>query len=146
MVALVLVVHSTEVASGLAAMAAASAPGVPVTWAAGTDSGVLGTSAPAAARAVRSALDAAPDGAVVLFDVNSAVFALELAFEDLSAADRERVRASRGPLVEGTLAGAIAASGGAGLDEVLAATEAACAQPKLPDDWPADGRPPAPWR
>jgi PTS hybrid protein len=146
MVALALVIHSPEVGRGLVAMLAAAARGVSVTCAAGTDAGTAGTSAPEAHRALRAALDAAPDGVVVLIDLNSAALALEMALEQLSPAERERVRVSRGPLLEGALAGAIAASGGAGLEAVLAATQAPIGESKLPDDWPADGRAPTPWR
>jgi phosphoenolpyruvate---glycerone phosphotransferase subunit DhaM len=141
MIAIVLVAHSTELADGLAAMLAQSAPSVPVAVAAGTEAGVLGTSMPAARRALGAAL-AAADGAVVLLDLNSAVLAVEMALEALPVSMRARVRVSRGPFVEGAVMAAIAAAGGGSLDAVRVASEASPIAGKLPDDWPEDGRAP----
>ncbi len=145
MIALVLVGHSHDLVSGLAAMVRQSAPGVPVTIAGGTDLGALGTSTPAVLAALGAALDGSA-GAVVLLDLNSAALAVEMALEDLPAEMRAGVRVSRGPLVEGALAGAIECAAGGSLAEVLAATQdtAAFAAGKLPPDWPADGGAPAP--
>ncbi len=140
MIALVLVAHSPDVARGLAAMVRQSAAQVPVLLAAGTATGTLGTAAPAVEAAIRSALDLAPAGVVVLLDMNSAALAVEMALEELDTERRARVRVSRGPLIEGALAAAVSASGEASLAEVLRASEAPPA--KLPDDWPADGRAP----
>jgi dihydroxyacetone kinase DhaKLM complex PTS-EIIA-like component DhaM len=91
---------------------------------------------------VRAALADAPDGAVVLLDLGSAALALEMALDDLGPADRVRVRVSRGALLEGAVRAAVEASGGAALAAVLAASEVPPGTDKLPDDWPADGRPP----
>ena len=142
MVALVLVGHSQELLRGLRAMLAQAAPETPVSVAGGTDAGALGTSAPRILRAVRAALADAPDGVVVLLDLGSAALALEMALDDLGPADRVRVRVSRGALLEGAVRAAVEASGGAALAAVLAASEVPPGTDKLPDDWPADGRPP----
>lgn len=140
MIGLVLVAHSPELSRGLAEMLRQSARSVPVLIAAGTAAGTLGTAAPAVEAAIRTALDLAPAGVVVLLDVNSAALAVEMALEELDADRRARVRVSRGPLVEGALAAAVTASGEASLADVLGASEAPPA--KLPEDWPADGRAP----
>ncbi len=141
LIGLVLVVHSPDVARGLAAMIAQAAGSVPVAIAAGTDVGALGTSEPAVLHALRAVLVEPSAGAVVLLDLNSAVLALEMAIEELEPTERDRVRVSRGPLVEGALAASIAAAGGGALGDVLVASQAPGA--KLPEDWPADGRAPA---
>ncbi len=143
MVALVLVSHSPEIARGLVAMLAQAGPSVVVRATGGTSGGALGTSAPAVEAAVREALRLAGDGVLVLFDMNSAALAIEVALDALPPADRDRVRVSRGPLVEGASRAVVEAAGGGSLVEVLAASEAPGPADKLPGDWPADGRPPA---
>jgi len=142
MVALVLVGHSRELLRGLRAMLAQAAPAVTVGLAGGTDGGALGTSAPMILEAVREALAEAPDGAVVLLDLGSAALALEMALDDLSPADRARVRVSRGALVEGAVRAAVEAAGGGQLTAVLTASEMPPGRDKLPDDWPANGTAP----
>jgi len=142
MVALVLVGHSRELLRGLRAMLAQAAPSVVVGLAGGTDGGALGTSAPMILDAIREVLAEAPDGAVVLLDLGSAALALEMALDDLSPADRARVRVSRGALVEGAVRAAVEAAGGGPLSAVLAASETLPGLDKLPDDWPANGTAP----
>ena len=71
-------------------------------------------------------------GSLVLLDLGSAALSLELALEDLEPADRERVRVSEAPLVEGAILAAVQASIGASLDEVAAAAAGAATMPKLP--------------
>jgi PTS hybrid protein len=142
MVALVLVGHSPELVGGLQAMLAQAAPGVRVAVAGGTDAGRLGTSAPLMLHAVRAALAGSSDGVVVLLDLGSAALALELALEELAPAERGLVRVSRGALVEGAVRAAVEAAGGGSLAAVLAASETPPDRHKLPDDWPANGRPP----
>ena len=139
MIALVLVAHSPELLAGLRSMVGQAAPAVPIAIAGGTSVGNLGTSSPVVLEALRSALaGSAGDGAVVLFDLGSAVMALEMALEELVPADRARVRVSRGPLVEGAVRAAVEAAGGASLDEVVAVADAERGVEKLPADWPAD--------
>ena len=122
MVGLVLVSHSARLADGLREMVAQVAgDDVPVATAGGTDDGRLGTSAPLIAAAIRSSLGAGADGVLVLVDLGSAVLSLEVALDELDAADRDRVRISEAPLVEGAVLAAVQASVGASLDEVAEA-------------------------
>ncbi len=128
LVGLVVVSHSREVAVGTAAMAGAMAPRVRIVAAGGTADGELGTDAVAIAAAIREADGGS--GVVVLVDLGSAVLAASTALELLEGAAAD-VRLSGGPLVEGAVIGAVEASIGRSVDEVLAATEAARDLPKV---------------
>jgi phosphocarrier protein FPr len=132
---LVLISHSGTLVTGLREMVMQVAGDeVAVGIAGGTDDGRLGTSAPHIAEALRSTLDASPDGVLVLFDLGSAALSLELALEDLDPADRDRTRISEGPLVEGAVLAAVQASVGASLTDVEAAAAAASTMTKFPRD------------
>lgn len=133
MVGLVLVAHSPELLRGLRAMIAQAAGSVPVQVAGGTALGALGTNAPAVASALRAGLSSAGgDGIVVMLDLGSAVLALDIALESLSQAERDRVRISEGPIVEGSILAAVEAASGASVEAVLAAADGAARAPKLP--------------
>jgi dihydroxyacetone kinase phosphotransfer subunit len=135
LVGLVLISHSDTLVTGLREMVLQVAGDeVAVEIAGGTEDGRLGTSAPRIAEALRSTLDASPEGVLVLFDLGSAALSLELALEDLEAADRRRTHVSEAPLVEGAVLAAVQASVGASLAEVEAAAAAASTMPKLPRD------------
>lgn len=130
---LVLISHSGTLAEGLREMVAQVAgDDVAVGTAGGTEDGRLGTSAPRIADALRSTLAASTDGVLVLLDLGSAALSLELALEELDPADRDRVRVSEAPLVEGAVLAAVQASVGASLDEVEAAAAGAASMAKLP--------------
>jgi len=143
MIALALVGHSGALLDALRAMVAQAAPAVPVLTAGGTSTGNLGTSSPGIVAALQAALRASHgDGVVVLFDLGSAVLALEVALEELEPFDRARVAVSDGPLVEGAVRAAVEAAGGASLAQVCAVADRERATAKLPSDWPdrPDGR------
>ena len=130
---LVLISHSGKLVEGLRDMVAQVAgEEVPVATAGGTEDGRLGTSAPTITAAIRETLDAGADDALVLLDLGSAALSLELALEDLSDVDRQRVRISEAPLVEGAILAAVQASVGASVDDVVAAAESATTMAKLP--------------
>jgi PTS hybrid protein len=134
-VGLVLISHSGALVDGLRDMAVQVAgDSVAVGTAGGTEDGRLGTSAPRIAAALRSTLDASPEGVLVLLDLGSAALSLELALEDLEPADRARTRISEAPLVEGAILAAVQASVGASLVDVEAAAAAASTMTKLPRD------------
>ncbi|MFC4614033.1 dihydroxyacetone kinase phosphoryl donor subunit DhaM [Cellulomonas algicola] len=121
-VALVLVSHSRGLAEGAVELAGQMAPGVLLLAAGGGPDGGLGTSFDLVEAALT---DATADGrsAVVLTDLGSAVLTaesvLELAEPDVAA----RVRLADAPFVEGAVAAAVAAHGGADLAAVVAAAE-----------------------
>jgi phosphoenolpyruvate---glycerone phosphotransferase subunit DhaM len=132
LVGLILVSHSGTLVDGLREMAGQVAgPDVAIETAGGTEDGRLGTSAPRISEALRSVLDRS-EAAVVLLDLGSAALSLELALEDLSDADRQRVHISEAPLVEGAILAAVQASVGATIEEVVAAADSAVTMAKLP--------------
>jgi PTS hybrid protein len=134
-VGLVLVAHSEEVVRGVAAMVAQAAPAVPVAGAGGLGGGRLGTNGLEVADALRAVLaEAGPDGVVVLLDLGSAAMAAGVALDELPPADRARVRLADAPFLEGAILAALAASAGAGRDEVAAAAEGAASMAKWPRD------------
>lgn len=121
MVGVVVVSHSRALAEAVVALARQLADeSVPLLVAAGTSDGGFGTDATRIADAVDRAFAQStavgPAGVLVLMDIGSAVLSAELALE-FSDADPASVRLCPGPLVEGALAAAVAAAGGADLDE-----------------------------
>jgi phosphoenolpyruvate---glycerone phosphotransferase subunit DhaM len=121
LVGLVLVSHSAKLAGGLAELAGQMAPDVRILPAGGLPDGTLGTDFDA----VSAALDRAESGAgvVLLYDLGSAKMTADLAVEMLG--DPNRCAVADGPFVEGAVAAAVAAQGGADLDAVLAAAVSA---------------------
>ncbi|TKI07180.1 dihydroxyacetone kinase phosphoryl donor subunit DhaM [Martelella alba] len=122
MVNLVVVSHSAELAEGVAKLAAQMIRdgGCRLAVAAGVDDEEhpIGTDAVKIMTAIESVFD--PSGVVVFMDLGSALLSAETALDLLDPDYAERVRLSAAPLVEGVLAAAVAASGGAALDDVLA--------------------------
>lgn len=123
-VALVLVSHSRDLAAGTAELAAQMAPRVLLIAAGGRDDGELGTSFDLITAAIERATEAGRS-AVVLTDLGSAVLTtesvLEFADDDVAA----RVRLADAPFVEGAVAAAVVADGGADLTAVLDAAQSA---------------------
>jgi multiphosphoryl transfer protein len=120
-VGLVVVSHSRTLARAAVALAAEMLHGRPVRIevAAGLDETTFGTDAVAIKDAIER-VDG-PAGVVVLMDLGSAVLSAELALDLLAdPSGRDRVTLSPAPIVEGLLVAAVAASGGASRDEVVA--------------------------
>jgi PTS hybrid protein len=141
-VALVLVSHSRALAEGAVELAAQMAPRVTLLAAGGDDAGGLGTSFEAVERAVTAAT---ADGrsAVVLTDLGSAVLTTESVLDLLDDHVAARVRIADAPFVEGAVAAAVTADGGADLAGVLAAAERAGATFGGPAAQPASDPPAA---
>jgi dihydroxyacetone kinase phosphotransfer subunit len=129
MVGLVLVSHSRTLVEGLRDIVLQfGGDDVPVALAGGTTDGRLGTTADRIVAAIREVLGPSPaeaDGAVVLFDFGSAALSLEIALEELTPVERERVRVAEAPLVEGAFTAGVQASIGGTLEEVAAAAASA---------------------
>lgn len=128
-VALVLVSHSAELARGAAELAGQMAPDVLVRGVGGGPDGGLGTSLDAIQKtleevlAVLADVGAAGGGVVVLGDLGSSVLTVEAALE-LDDTLAEHAVLARAPFVEGAVAAAVTAHGGADRDAVLASANA----------------------
>lgn len=109
---LVIVSHSARLADGVVEVAAQMAPDVVLRAAGGTDDGGIGTSYAVVDAAVHELLGVL-DGVAVLTDLGSATMTAESVLEALDDVERARVVLADGPLVEGAVAAAVAAQGGA---------------------------------
>ena len=122
MVGIVLVSHSAALAGGLAEIVGQVAgEEVRVESAGGSSDGRLGTSGDRVEAALRRADTGA--GVVVLVDLGSSVLVVRHILEGLGA--NGMVRMVDAPMVEGAIAAAVVASGGASVAEVAAAAESA---------------------
>lgn len=121
-VALVIVSHSQTLAAGICELAAQMAPGVTLLPVGGTDDGRLGTSFDKVYDAVSEANEDGSEVAV-LTDLGSATMVAESVVDCLSTAGA--IALAEGPIVEGAVAGAVAAHGGASLAEVQQAVAGA---------------------
>jgi multiphosphoryl transfer protein len=126
LVGIVVVSHSDVLAEGVVRLAREMAGEELAIEAAGgiEEPDVLGTDADRVRGAIERAMS--EDGVLVLMDLGSALMSAEFAMELLEDAAGP-VRLSAAPLVEGTVAAAVAASGGATLEEVAAEARGALA-------------------
>ncbi|MBT2568051.1 HPr family phosphocarrier protein [Arthrobacter sp. ISL-85] len=134
-VSIVVVSHSEKIAEGAVELAAQMAPDVVILPAGGTDDGRIGTSlekvlaaieqasGQASGQAPGRAAGAGAEGTVVLTDLGSAVMTAESALEFLESP--AGVLLADAPLVEGLVAAAVAAQGGADVEAVRKAAEGA---------------------
>jgi len=120
-VGIVLISHSRQLAEGAADVAAqVSAGAVRIVGVGGTEDGALGTSI----EALTSAVDKVDSGhgVVVLPDLGSSVLTARAYLADHVGSG---VALADAPFVEGAVAAAVTASGGASLADVVAAAEGA---------------------
>jgi phosphoenolpyruvate-protein phosphotransferase/dihydroxyacetone kinase phosphotransfer subunit len=123
-VSIVIVSHSAELADGVVELAREMGAGdVRIEPAGGLDDGSVGTDAARVQAAIERAMS--DDGVLVLMDLGSALMSAEMATELLAGGDR--VLLSEAPLVEGAVAAAAVARGGASLEEVAAEARGALA-------------------
>ena len=116
-VGLVIVSHSAQLAAGVVELAGQMTQGkTPIAAAGGAIDDILGTSADKILEAIQS-VDG-PDGVLVLLDMGSAILSAEMALEMLSDEQRDHIRLSYAPLVEGAVAAALEASLGRTLAQV----------------------------
>ncbi|MBT2551089.1 dihydroxyacetone kinase phosphoryl donor subunit DhaM [Arthrobacter sp. ISL-65] len=119
-VRIVVVSHSDKIADGAVELAAQMAPDVMMVPAGGTSDGRIGTSMEKVMAALETA--AGGDGVVVLTDLGSAVMTAESAME--FAEGSGTVLLADAPIIEGLVAAAVAAQGGASVHAVRRAAEA----------------------
>ncbi|MBW4095584.1 MAG: PTS-dependent dihydroxyacetone kinase phosphotransferase subunit DhaM [Acidobacteria bacterium] len=118
-VGLVVVSHSAKLAEGVVEVAGQMAKDVRFAAAGGTDDGGIGTSLDKVMTGIEAVQTGA--GVLVVCDLGSAVMTAESALEFLGNPDD--VRVADAPLVEGTVAAAVAAQSGRGLAQVCTAAE-----------------------
>ena len=127
MVGIVLVSHSSQIASGLAELAGQMAgDGVRIEGVGGGPEGGLGTNGDQVREALVSA--DAGDGVIVLGDLGSAILTVR---HVLDRNGNGHVRLVDAPFVEGAVAAAVTASVGSSLDDVAKAAEDARGVSKL---------------
>jgi multiphosphoryl transfer protein len=143
LVGIVVVSHSDVLAEGVVRLAREMAGEELAIEAAGgiEEPDVLGTDADRVRGAIERAMS--EDGVLVLMDLGSALMSAEFAVELLEGAAGP-VRLSAAPLVEGTVAAAVAASGGATLEEVAAEARGALAMKAAQISGDTDGSAPEP--
>ncbi|WP_410666262.1 dihydroxyacetone kinase phosphoryl donor subunit DhaM [Amycolatopsis sp. lyj-84] len=129
-VGIVLVSHSAKLAEGLAELAAQMAPDVTIVAAGGLAQGGIGTDYDEVVAATQRADSGS--GVVLLYDLGSAQMTADLAVESL--ADPSAAVVVDAPLVEGAIAAAVAAQGGADRQAVAGAAAAAGAPADLTFD------------
>lgn len=122
-VSLVIVSHSSKLAEGVAEVAAQMAPDVTIATAGGTADGGIGTSYDLVDNTVGDLLKSGQ--VVLLTDLGSATLTVESVLE---FHDDEPVYFADGPLVEGAVAGAVAAQQGKSAQDVVEAVTQAGAQ------------------
>jgi multiphosphoryl transfer protein len=121
-VGIVVVSHSAELARGVVALAREmGGEDLALEEAGGLDDGSMGTDAERVRGAIERAMS--DEGVLVLMDLGSALMSAEMAIELMEGDGR--VVMSEAPLVEGAVAAAAAARGGASLDEVRAEAQGA---------------------
>jgi PTS hybrid protein len=127
LVGIVLVSHSSDIASGLAELAGQMAgDDVPIKAVGGGPEGGLGTNGDEVQKALLSA--DAGDGVVVLGDLGSAILTVR---HVLDRNGNGHIRLVDAPFVEGAVAAAVTASAGSSLDDVARAAEEARGVSKL---------------
>ena len=120
MVGIVIVSHSQKLAEGVVDLASLMAPETPMRAAGGMDDGGFGTSF----KKISTAIDEiySDDGVIILMDMGSAVMTTEMVLEMME--DR-KVKMVDCPVVEGAVAAAVVAAGGAPMEDVIQVAEAA---------------------
>lgn len=119
MVGIVIVSHSVKLAEGVVDLAKLMASETPMRAAGGMDDGGFGTSFEKITNAIEDIYT--DDGVVILMDLGSAVMTTEMVIEMME--DR-RIRMVDCPLVEGAVAAAVVADGGAPFEDVIKVAEA----------------------
>ena len=122
--AMLLVSHSAQLAAGVAEVAEQMAPDVLIRPAGGTEDGRIGTSVDLVDQAVTSLLDEGAEAVVLLTDLGSAALTAESVLE---LREDGRLLLADAPFVEGAVAAAVAAQGGADAAAVRVAAQGAAA-------------------
>ena len=133
MVGIVIVSHSRLAAEGIRELAGQMAgPELSIIACGGLEDGEIGTDAIRIQQAIIQAESG--DGVCLMVDLGSGIMSAETAMELLEMDDEHagiRVRIADAPVLEGSVAAAVSASAGDGLEAVIAAAEEARGMKKL---------------
>lgn len=120
---IVLVSHSDALARGVADLAGQMAPDVDIVPVGGLADGALGTDF----ERIEAAVVGAPGEVCVLADLGSAVLTTQAVLEMVDDDVAARTHLAPGPFVEGAVAAAVAAQGGAGAEQLVGVVREAAA-------------------
>lgn len=119
MVGIVVVSHSEKIAKGVKELAEQMAPNVAIFPAGGTSDGRIGTDMDKIINGVEEVCK--EDGALIIFDLGSALMSAEMATEFISEETLNRLKIVDCPIVEGTVIAAVDSSIGKSLEEIVEA-------------------------
>lgn len=127
MVGIVVVSHSQKVAEGAKELALQMAADAKIAAAGGLQDGSIGTDMEKITNAINEVMS--DDGVIMLVDMGSAIMTSEMAIE---MSDKpEKIKIVDTPVVEGTIFGAVEASIGSSMEQIMDVLAQAKTQPKF---------------
>ncbi|ADR24199.1 dihydroxyacetone kinase, phosphotransfer subunit [Mycoplasma leachii PG50] len=117
MVGIVVISHSSKIAQGVVELAKQMANNVKIIPAGGTKENNIGTDIDLVLKAIYQAFDQ-NDGAIILFDLGSALMNAQMAIELLEPEIQQKVEIIDAALVEGTILAAINSSMNKSIKEI----------------------------
>lgn len=127
MVGIVVVSHSQKVAEGAKELALQMAADAKIAAAGGLQDGSIGTDMEKITNAINEVMS--DDGVIMLVDMGSAIMTSEMAIE--MSDNPEKIKIVDAPVVEGTIFGAVEASIGSSMEQIMDVLAQAKTQPKF---------------
>ena len=127
MVGIVVVSHSQKVAEGAKELALQMAADAKIAAAGGLQDGSIGTDMEKITNAINEVMS--DDGVIMLVDMGSAIMTSEMAIE--MSDNPEKIKIDDTPVVEGTIFGAVEASIGSSMEQIMDVLAQAKTQPKF---------------
>lgn len=127
MVGIVVVSHSQKVAEGAKELALQMAADAKIAPAGGLQDGSIGTDIEKITNAINEVMS--EDGVIMLVDMGSAIMTSEMAIE--MSENPEKIKIVDTPVVEGTIFGAVEASIGSSMEQIVDVLKQAKIQPKF---------------
>ena len=127
MVGIVVVSHSQKVAEGAKELALQMAADAKIAAAGGLQDGSIGTDMEKITNAINKVMS--DDGVIMLVDMGSAIMTSEMAIE--MSDNPEKIKIVDTPVVEGTIFGAVEASIGSSMEQIMDVLAQAKTQPKF---------------
>ncbi len=127
MVGIIVVSHSQKVAEGAKELALQMAADAKIAAAGGLQDGSIGTDMEKITNAINEVMS--DDGVIMLVDMGSAIMTSEMAIE--MSDNPEKIKIVDTPVVEGTIFGAVEASIGSSMEQIMDVLAQAKTQPKF---------------